>query len=245
MLVEWTDGLTSWTSPGMRNSIDNETAHYVIWTNEVDPLAQGLYCLPRILTAINALKQGSHRGAGLKGREGSRSADQQITSLWSLSGGWTNPSIGSGHVPTAGLLVPLFPNPGLTRWASLREAEQLSFKWAKWLFTEGLILITQCETPFKVQSDSGTSVKCYTKQTWVFKIKGGFHSCEKGSASCKKTGVRKSPWGLRPQQEKLRVDWAQGEAAWAAHNSEIEGGDLRTRPLFHVRAPASDLWAAA
>lgn len=211
MLVEWINGLTSpRTSPEMENSTDNQTAHYVIWTNEVDPLVQGLYCLPRILTAIKALKQGSQRGTGLKGLGSSRSADQQVIALWSLSCSWTNSSIGSGCVPTAGLLAPLFPNPGLTRWASLRQAGRLSFKWAKWLFTEGLILITQCETPFKVQNDSGTSVKCYTKQTWVFKIKGGFHSCEKGSASCMKTGVHRSPQGLCPQQEKLRVDWAWG-----------------------------------
>lgn len=49
---------------------------------------------------------------------------------------------------------------------------------------------------------------------------------KKGSVSCMKTGVRKIPRGLCPQQEKLSVDWAQGEASRAAHNSEIGGGDL-------------------
>lgn len=61
-----------------------------------------------------------------------------------------------------------------------------------------------------------------------------------------KTGVHRSPQGLCPQQEKLRVDWAWGgEAASAAHNSETQGGDLRTTPLFHVQAPVSDLSVVA
>lgn len=77
------------------------------------------------------------------------------------------------------------------------------------------------------------------------KSKAFFIHVKKGSVSCMKTGVRKSPGGLCPQQEKLRADWAQGEATSAAHNSEIEGGDLHVPPPFHVRAPASDLLAVA
>lgn len=77
------------------------------------------------------------------------------------------------------------------------------------------------------------------------KSKAFFIHVKKGSVSCMKTGVRKSPRGLRPQQEKLRAYCAQGEATLAAHNSEIEGGDLWALPVFHVRAPASDLSAAA
>lgn len=75
MMVEWMNGLTSRTSSEMGNSTDNETAHSVIWTNEVDPLGQGLYWLIRILTAVNALKQRSQSRAGLKVLEDSRSAD--------------------------------------------------------------------------------------------------------------------------------------------------------------------------
>lgn len=77
------------------------------------------------------------------------------------------------------------------------------------------------------------------------KSKAFFIHVKKGSVSCMQTGVHKSPGGLCPQQEKLRADWAQGEATSAAHNSEIEGGDLQVPPLFHVRAPASDLSAVA
>lgn len=127
--------------------------------------------------------------------------------------------MGSGWASMAGRIAPLFPNSGLTRWVPFKKAGQLSFKWAQWLFTEGLILIAQCKTSFKVQNDSGTSVKRYTKQTRVFKIKGVFHSREKGSVSRMKTGVCKSLQGLCPQQEKLRADWTQREATSAAHNS--------------------------
>lgn len=77
------------------------------------------------------------------------------------------------------------------------------------------------------------------------KSKAFFIHVKKGSVSGLKTGVHKRPGGLCPQQEKLRADWAQGEATSAAHNSEIEGGDPHVPPPFHVRAPASDLPAVA
>lgn len=63
------------------------------------------------------------------------------------------------------------------------------------------------------------------------KSKAFFIHVKKGSVSCMKTGVRKSPRGLHPQQGKLRADWARGEAAWAAHNSEKGGGELPAPPV--------------
>lgn len=60
------------------------------------------------------------------------------------------------------------------------------------------------------------------------KSKAFFIHVRKESVSCMKTGVGKVPGASGPQQEKLRADWTQGEASLAAHNSEIEGGNLPT-----------------
>lgn len=68
---------------------------------------------------------------------------------------------------------------------------------------------------------------------------------KKGSVSCMKTGVHKSLWGFPSTAGKAQSILGRGEATLAAHNSEIEGGDLQALPVFHVRAPASDLSAAA